>query len=226
MDDDLTRSTSVASVETSKGTSLRRLTLADGRELRVSAEACRRFGVGEGSVVTPDLETQIEAFERDVAVHEAALRLLDHRARSTSELRTRLEMRGFREEIVAAEIDRLLQVGLLDDEAFARAWVADRQLHSPRGSRLLRYELLSKGVDAEAIDASLDAVEDDDVALDLARKKARKHTGGDRLTFLRKVGDYLQRKGIDYDAAHRALDQAWAELEAQRQEDPAAARTL
>jgi len=59
-------------------------------------------------------------------IHERALGLLAVRQRSSRELERRLVQAGFEPEAVADELDRLEQVGLLDDEAFARAVVESR----------------------------------------------------------------------------------------------------
>jgi regulatory protein len=186
-----------------------RLVLSDGRELSFSADACRRAGVAPGKVIDAAFLEALERLERDVAVHEVALRLLSHRSRSGAELKTRLEMRGFAPDVAQHEIERLQQAGLIDDAAFARAWVAERRLHSPRGSRLLRYELLGKGVDPDAIEEALGELADDAIAAELAQRQARKLKGADRFTYMRKAGAYLHRKGISHETAMRALERAW-----------------
>jgi regulatory protein len=57
--------------------------------------------------------------------------------------------------LVDAAIQRLTRQGYLDDDAFARAWVASRDRARPRGERALRAELLLKGVERPVIDAVL-----------------------------------------------------------------------
>ena len=52
-------------------------------------------------------------------------------------------------------IERLLELGILDDEAFARAWVESRDRARPRGERALRDELRLKGIDRSLVDAVL-----------------------------------------------------------------------
>src|SRR5947207_1237759 len=80
-----------------------------------------------------------------ISISEAAWRLLSIRGRSREELRRRLLRKGLTESDVDAELDRLQERGYLDDEAFARSWVAARQSASaPRSSALLRAELRSK----------------------------------------------------------------------------------
>jgi regulatory protein len=181
--------------------------------VRFTAEACRREQVEAGMPVLSGLLERLEQTDREVLVHEAALRLLSHRARSAAEMRTRLAMRGFTEGIIDHELDRLSNAGLLDDPAFARSWVADRQLHAPRGQRLLRYELLSKGIDPDAAEAAVGEVDDTTVALDLARRRARRLGQLEEAAFRTRLGAYLQRRGIGYEAASAAIAVVWDEMQ-------------
>jgi regulatory protein len=80
-------------------------------------------------------------------VLDAAARFLEVRPRSVAETRRRLVGAGYRPELVEAAIVRLLDLGYLDDEAFARAWVESRDRAHPRGVAALRRELRQKGVD-------------------------------------------------------------------------------
>ena len=71
-------------------------------------------------------------------VLEAAARFLEPRARSVAEVRRRLTGAGYRADLVDGVIERLLEFGMLDDEAFARAWVESRDRARPRGERAIR----------------------------------------------------------------------------------------
>ncbi len=88
-------------------------------------------------------------------VVDAALRFLETRARSAQETRQRLLTAGYRPDLVEVAIERLIELGLLDDEAFARAWLASRDRAHPRGERALRAELLRKGIPRDLVDAAL-----------------------------------------------------------------------
>jgi regulatory protein len=79
----------------------------------------------------------------------AALRFLEARPRSTAETRRRLLLHGYRTELVDGCLTRLTELGILDDQAFARAWVESRDRARPRGERALRAELARKGIDRE-----------------------------------------------------------------------------
>jgi regulatory protein len=95
------------------------------------------------------------AIDDPAVVLEAAARFLEPRARSVAEVRRRLTGAGYRVDLVESAIERLLELGVLDDEAFARAWVESRDRARPRGERALRQELGLKGVDRSTVDLVL-----------------------------------------------------------------------
>ncbi|MFN0148918.1 MAG: regulatory protein RecX [Dehalococcoidia bacterium] len=195
---------------TAKGR-MRLIRLSDGRELLVSDESCVRSGAQTGAVFTEGLFEAIEDAEQRVNTHEAALRLLSHRARSENEMRTRLRMRGFPPEAVDDEVVRLREAGLLDDGQFARAWVEDRKRTAPRGRKMLRYELLGRGIAPSAVDEATDGIDDQMTALNLARGRARGSALADYDTFMAKVGGFLRRRGFDWAVVAEATRVVWAE---------------
>lgn len=87
----------------------------------------------------------------------AAARFLEARPRAVGEVRRRLTQAGYRSDLIEGAIGRLLELGMLDDEAFARAWTESRDRARPRGESVLRRELQLRGVDRETIDAALEA---------------------------------------------------------------------
>jgi regulatory protein len=88
-------------------------------------------------------------------VLNAAARFLELRSRSVHEVRRHLMDARFPERLVEGAIARLLELGMLDDRAFARAWVESRDRARPRGEVALRRELALKGIDRETVDAVL-----------------------------------------------------------------------
>ena len=107
-------------------------------------------------------ESYAERRERRAAVDdpavvlEAAARFLEARSRSVAEVRRRLTGAGYQAELVDAAIGRLTDLGMLDDEAFARQWVESRDRARPRGERAIREELRLKGLDRGVIDSALE----------------------------------------------------------------------
>ena len=106
----------------------------------------------------PSLAEQRErrgAVEDPAVVLDAAARFLEARPRSVGEVRRRLVGAGYQAALVEAAIVRLGELGMLDDEVFARAWVESRDRARPRGARALRAELRLKGLDQATIDGAL-----------------------------------------------------------------------
>jgi regulatory protein len=96
------------------------------------------------------------AVDDPAVVLEAAARFLEARSRSVAEVRRRLSSAGYRADLIEGAIARMGDLGMLDDEAFARAWVESRDRARPRGERALQNELRLKGIDRAVVDAVLE----------------------------------------------------------------------
>ena len=196
----------------------RLVVLSDGREFIFSDEACERSGIVVGDQATAALLEALDGAEHRVSAHDAALRLLSHRARSETEMRTRLGMRGIEPAAVDEEIERLQRAGLLDDEKFARAWVEDRRRLAPRGRRMLRYELLGRGIEIAAVEQVTQDIDDREIAIQLAHDRARRASTSNYDSFAAKVGGFLRRRGFDYDVTAQATRLAWEAVQADQAE--------
>lgn len=86
---------------------------------------------------------------------EAAAAFLGVRPRSVDETRRRLIHHGYRADLVEIVLGKLVEMGYLDDESFARAWVESRDRSRPRGENALRRELFLKGIERDTIAAVL-----------------------------------------------------------------------
>lgn len=108
-------------------------------------------------------ESFAEARERRAAVDdpavvlEAAARFLEARSRSVHEVRRRLTGAGYQPDLVEGAIARLTDLGMLDDAAFAQAWVESRDRARPRGERAIREELRTKGLARDVVDEVIQA---------------------------------------------------------------------
>jgi regulatory protein len=147
---------------------------------------------------------------------EICLGQLAIRPRTRGELAETLRRRGIAADVVTAVLDRYGEVGLIDDQAFARAWVTSR--HHGRGlaRRALADELRRKGIDQAAIGAAVDELDEDTeeaTARSLVARKLRTERGAPEATFRRLVG-LLARKGYPAGLAIRVVKQALAEHEA------------
>jgi regulatory protein len=128
------------------------------------------------------------------------LRLLTVRARTRAELETRLTDRGFPDEVSTRVLDRLVEVGLLDDAAFAQEWVRARRTNAGKGKRALAAELRTKGVDADLIAETLDSVDAGEWrvrAEELVATKLRRENLDDETKVTRRLVGLLARRGYN-----------------------------
>ena len=142
----------------------------------------------------------------------AALQFLEARPRSTAEVRRRLLMRGYRADLVEGCLERLLDLGILDDEAFARTWVESRDRARPRGERALRSELRTKGIDRLVVDDVLEARTEEQPAADAeaARRVLERHASAlarvtDPRARRQRAYALLARSGFDSETAVEAI---------------------
>ena len=159
-------------------------------------------------------DAQIEAIEEAEARHSAlasALRLLAYRPRSEKEMRQALNRRKVRPDLVDATVNRLCELRLLDDREFARSYVDLKDRTSPRSRRMLRSELLSRGLDAASLDEPLSGVDDEDAAYRAGAKKARSLSNTEYADFRRRLGDYLLRRGFNHEVARGTVRRLWEE---------------
>ena len=131
---------------------------------------------------------------------EVAARSLRHRDRSRSELEERLVKAGVGEAERAEALDRLEQIGYVDDSRFAvtrAATLANRG----QGDTAIRFDLRGRGLAAEAIETALAA---------LAPEAERAAQLADRLGHTAKVAAQLRRKGFGSEALEAAFGDGFA----------------
>lgn len=197
--------------------------------LRTQAKNKRRVNVyldGAFALALPDIvaatlrveqslsgEQVADLQQRNAAqrAYDRALRFLSYRPRSVAEVSRYLAGKQVSDDLIAQTIDRLRQAGLLDDRAFARFWVENRESFRPRGKIALRYELRRKGVGEEAIDAAIQDVDESEGAYRVARTRALRLTRVDRETFRRRLGGYLSRRGFSYSVVRETVERLWQE---------------
>src|SRR5215211_4402537 len=106
----------------------------------------------------PPPSTSDGAPAREEQARALCLRLLTARARTRAELAGQLTKRGYPDDVSTRVLDRLAEVGLINDADFAEQWVRSRRLHAGKGKRALAAELRTKGVDDDTITATLDGI--------------------------------------------------------------------
>ena len=152
----------------------------------------------------------------DDGAYDAAVRYLGNRPRSVSEIRRHLRTQRYSDVAIDRAVDQLRAQRYIDDEAFARYWLEQREKFRQKGSRALMSELLGKGVPRETIDLVL-GERDPDADVKQAREALRRPITrwqtleeGERK---RKIHQYLVARGFTYDTIEAVLEQPEADEE-------------
>lgn len=161
-------------------------------------------------------ESQIDGLKQADSVEWAkqiAYRLLSRRPRSTEEVRRHLRKKQVEDGIIDRVIDRLLELDLLDDVAFARYWVEQREIFKPRGRRALRYELMQKGLNRQVVDQAIAEVDETAAARRAGEKEASRWAHLSEEDFSAKMQGFLGRRGFNYAVIADVSQQLWRELD-------------
>jgi len=205
----------ITSIEPQKKRRGRMNLYADGEFLvGVAADTLIRFGLRKGDEITPATLGAIERAEELLGAKTAAMRLLGVRPRTVREIRDALREKEFADDVAAETISALSASGLLDDAAFARAYIRNTLALRPAGSIFLKRKLLQLGVDRavadEAVGEVLGGIDQADAAARAAEKflarKRRRPAGERRLAG--QLVEFLLRRGYAWEIAREASRRA------------------
>ncbi|GER84598.1 regulatory protein RecX [Thermogemmatispora aurantia] len=196
------------------------------RLLTVNVLVVERLGLAVGQELSPELLARLR---REAALQQAldrALNYLSFRPRSRQEVHHYLRRRGVAPDLIEAVLERLTELGLVDDRAFATFWVESRERFHPEGARALQSELRARGVAPEIAAEVVKQEDDEERALQAGRKKVRVLLRGGAArnyeAFRNQLGAFLLRRGFSYETAKRVVRQLWHESRASAADvDPA-----
>lgn len=161
-------------------------------------------------------EPEAAPASREEQARALCLRLLTARARTRAELSAQLIKRGYPDDVCTRVLDRLTDVGLVDDRDFAEQWVRSRHANAGKGKRALASELRTKGIEDEMIAEALADVDSDAerlraeqlVADKLRRERLTDDT--DDLKIARRLVGMLARRGYGQSMAFDVVKVALA----------------
>ena len=166
----------------------------------------RQGGDADDRVPAPD-------FDPYELAREVCLRQLSVRPRTRAELATALRKRGIDDEVAGTVLTRDDEVGLIDDAAFARAWVSSRHHGKGLARRALANELRQRGVEQELVAAALDDLDGETeatTARTLVDRKMRSMGTVPPDAAFRRLVSMLARKGYPAGVAIAAVKDALA----------------
>ena len=147
---------------------------------------------------------------KPLSVFDAAVGYLARRSHSRRELKNKLFRKGFPGREIYQTLDRLEELGYIDDKKFAFEYARYRLRQSPRGLKVLTMELLQRGIAREITNEVLQEVfeefPEEDLVANLVEKWSRVRGGDFTRDDITKLARSLARKGFSWDVIHRQID--------------------
>jgi regulatory protein len=177
----------------------------------LSIEAIERLHLAAGMVVDEPLSAALQRESAILATYDRALNMLAARGRAAAELRRLLIRKGEPPEYADAAIERLRDVGFIDDENFARQFARSRATGGGVSRRRVQQELARRGVSRDVSSEAIaevfaeEAIDEQMSLMRVATKKLRTLGQLDAATQRRRLYGYLARRGYDADDIARAL---------------------
>ena len=123
-----------------------RIHLADGSFFILHAEVVAREGIAAGAHLDPERVSLLLVRSERVFARLRALALLSRAAHTAKGLARKLRARGFSADAIRYSLQRMGELGYLDDRAFAEGWVTSRMSLKKDGGKALYLGLLRRGV--------------------------------------------------------------------------------
>jgi len=140
---------------------------------------------------------------------DSAVRSLTRRNHSRWELKTKLMQKGFPNEEIKTALNRLTELGYLNDQNFAYDYCHHRLKQSPRGRKLLSIELKKRGLPRDLIEQVLDniykEIPEDNLVAGLVEKWHRSKPDEITESEVVKLSQSLARKGFNWDCIRSHL---------------------
>jgi regulatory protein len=177
----------------------------------VGRQVAEEAGLRKGLVLS---ESQVKnLMEADLShrCFDAALHFLAYRPRSEMEMKQRLHKHGFRDDIISKVLLRLRKKNLINDLGFAQYWKDNRLSLNPRSQRLIKYELIKKGIHGEIADEAIGDIDDSDNAYKAGLKKARLLSSLSYAEFCKRLSNYLRWRGFNYQVIVTVSERLWQE---------------
>lgn len=171
----------------------------------LSESALLQSKLVSGQELSKEQVVEYKKLSADDKIYNQALRYAAMRTRSVWEMEQYLKRKNAAPPLVESILNKLSNIGLLSDEVFARAWIANRRLLKPTSLRRLKQELRAKRVPDEIVEEALQEDETDelDTLRELVERKRKQAKYQDNL----KLMQYLARQGYNYDDIKTVLNE-------------------
>src|SRR3970282_168699 len=126
----------------------------------VDASLITKFGLRIGSEIEEDVLQKLIQGDEAARAQSYALYPLLSRSYIKRQMMDKLKRKGYGQYAIDATLERLEQLGYIKDEPYAQDWVDSRRRAKPRGKRMLKHELMNKGIEQTTVDRVLSEIDD------------------------------------------------------------------
>ena len=144
----------------------------------VQVQTIERFRLRKGDEIDSLFYEKISAFDLTISARRIAQKYLNTRRRSERDVHRKLQQEDIPEELINVTIGELKEAKLIDDTAYAQAFIHDRLLTKPISKGKLALELQAKGIDRITANDVLQGISSEDEEIDRALDAARKKLPG------------------------------------------------
>ena len=176
--------------------------------LRVHKKHFGKLPLEEGRYIDPDEYINRMAALQFADCYEAGLCVLDQAACTSGDMKKKLMRKGYVEPAAQAAVEKLIEVGFLDDLRYAQR-LAQSQLKKPVGAYAVKRKLRAKSISEEAVDAAMENFDEEQQSAACraaAEKLFRKYAALPPREARAKLSQALARRGFSWDAISAAVE--------------------
>ncbi|MGM7703328.1 recombination regulator RecX [Pseudalkalibacillus sp. Hm43] len=179
------------------------------------------FAIDEEVYIKSDIRNDMEITDQQIASLQLqdefqkglnlSMNYLSYRMRSIDEIRQYLKKKEFEENTIQAVIERLKELGYLDDLEFAKMFIRSKITTTKKGPKALKQDLKQKGVSDPIIEDAMNIYpkeEQIEEATLLVEKKAKQYKKLSENALKQKVAQVLQQKGYSWNVTEQAIEKA------------------
>lgn len=173
----------------------------------ISEESYLKFGLYEEKELTPEEIKRIKKLQSIENARRLAIQFIQYKLRSEHEVYKRILKEGYDAGLAASVIEDIRALGYLNDAIYVQKYLYDSAKLSPKSKKLLKSQLLLKGIDEATIDKELSEwkMDDQSTAEMLVKKKFGKYDLKDE-KIIRKVYNFLKHRGFSYEIIDKIIN--------------------
>lgn len=188
----------------------------DGRfAFACTANIAVKFGLGEGVILSDEQLAAVQQGHVWQVCMDDAMRILERRLHSRSELQRKLALKQHAPEMVLLVLDELQRMGYVNDTRYSQTKASSAAEHRKHGRGRAYRDLLKAGVEGEtarrAVEDVYERTDSLAIARELAQKKAPHLRKLDPVVARRRLAGMLLRRGFDYEAIRPVMDEVLGE---------------